>query len=941
MKVLPPFGQGKSFQIDKMEHDIVVHEHELDSNDESGGRQNPNTRRRVDRAEEQRQQSGKVMKRISLEDLFKARETPTGPLTISRVLLYGDPGTGKTCIAKSMAHKWAVGKLDHPFEMVYMLPVRKLNDLSQESQLDAIPSVIVNTWYSDRYDSTASKLLTQVNDDLNRKETLLILCGLDEGNKETKEIISDIKRRECSILITSRPHNLVDERRHADREVECLGFDAKQRENYVMELLDKTEGEKLMKSTGDCPMIAEIMRIPMMAYIVCTLWKEGESAIDDQNRRLWTYSLFTKMVNYVWARFSTKPDMEKVDRGEAFAWLEKISFEALRNDQYSISQLLVTRQTTDSDVWEILKRNGLLLFSIEDTRYRFPHNAFHEYFVGRYFAHSLQNLQGKTGHAVLTILEAGRYIGKYRMPISFMMQALAEHNDAKTFLEVISLVSKDDPEIIGVQHFLLKLRIFDAWLAGLMDSETNELLKNELIRRLIDTVKLILGEVNSDSALWSVATRSFLEFPNFFHTFSEVLDSATETSRLNELVDPHRFGHVMRLLKYSPRHMTDFKERLVEKLSQRSGKEIVRGSKMAKCLIRNFPDDHSTELIQQLGDKYNDADRCLRLVVVKTLIWSAWSVYDCAVKDVRPRFAKFTEEVKAKLKELFREDQRDGGLIMPTALLLFWNCCPSLAKKAVKWLKNWCENTDEDDVRLMVTNALLDCASPRSNVVKERIGKAFRRWCTSEDNEDQRTIAMHTLFARTKEELADADDILSKLELESTLVSAEGDVQEMATKALEQFAKGKPHVVGALRELLNKRAEQNAEVGQGSTAETPENETNDDPVESCCGMGREKFEVGEEDESQEHNVDNLRHLFQHAIDNPNDKDAVQNLLNRLIEVPVTIGQETRDGTTLRAHFMKYESVGIYPQNDFKRLMSIIRNLFAEEYPKLPDSFRPL
>ena len=76
----------------------------------------------------------RVKKPIALEDLFKRRSTkPDEPArAIQRVLLVGEPGTGKTTLSRKLAYRWAQGAWDQTFKAVYVLPVRAL----QQSQYD-------------------------------------------------------------------------------------------------------------------------------------------------------------------------------------------------------------------------------------------------------------------------------------------------------------------------------------------------------------------------------------------------------------------------------------------------------------------------------------------------------------------------------------------------------------------------------------------------------------------------------------------------------------------------------------------------------------------------------------------------------------------------------------------------------------------------------------
>ena len=181
---------------------------------------------RSDQAKKCYNEKTRVTKPIVLDDLFKRRCLKHGDpeSEVRRVLLYGNPGYGKTCITKVVAHKWALGQMAQHFNAIYVVPVGILNRAKLKGrELTRLEEPISQICFSRRnHPFYLENVITQIEDDLDDPSTLLMIDGLDKANDHAMELLSTVWERSCKVLLLSLVRTTRETWKHASTFEWCV-----------------------------------------------------------------------------------------------------------------------------------------------------------------------------------------------------------------------------------------------------------------------------------------------------------------------------------------------------------------------------------------------------------------------------------------------------------------------------------------------------------------------------------------------------------------------------------------------------------------------------------------------------------------------------------------------------------------------------------------------
>ena len=439
-----------------------------------------------------------VKTRIGSEDLFKKRSIRPGDpeQEISRILLTGDPGTGKTTLSKQLAYQWSQGQWGQEFHTLYLLPVRSL----QQSEYDGtrynrertLGTAIVNNCFVHELPATEdeyNRLRDHIEEELEKPTTLLILDGLDERAGSSEQILTQAQAGTHKLLMLSRPYGIETERQRVDIEIEHVGFNRGQLERYVQkELRAHTDLAKgLLDYIGKHANIREIAHVPVNLQILCALWQDEDYGVDreelEQGSLPGLYRLFTE---FTWKRYKerAKEDVSPQAREDLFDKLGQIALGALEDGEVlirpgRINKTLSNSATDADEIKQKCQDTGFLLLQYvggdigrKSGFYEFPHLTFQEYFAGCTLARKFLSEDEEEREEASDFLSDHQYESQYGRTLSFLAGEVSRKpKGVKRIKELLNLLGKSDQELLGLQHLCLQLRVIHEWLCIASDQE--------------------------------------------------------------------------------------------------------------------------------------------------------------------------------------------------------------------------------------------------------------------------------------------------------------------------------------------------------------------------------------------------------------------------------------------------------------------------------------
>ena len=317
----------------------------------------------------------------------------------NKILAKGDPGIGKTTLAKKIAWDWAKRHFSK-VSIVLLVFLKSVhpNDSLEKVLLQQIPELAGLGITQDKIESVLEQF---------GRRCLLIFDGLDEhalgSNEDVLKVIKHEKYLNSNILVTSRPHSIAKIQSHCDTVVSVEGFTRSEATKFASHIVldEKLVGQILDFNPAGSKQKVALHKCPILLSFMCILVRE--KAVDLTNKTMPTGEIYTRMIQCLYKKFTIrrKIQYDGVEFTKVVGLVGKLAWETLLSGD-SLFQRSKVEKEVGKDVFDygfLIGHQDMIGDLKADIFITFAHRSIQEFFGAFFFV--LQLIEGNEINTLL------------------------------------------------------------------------------------------------------------------------------------------------------------------------------------------------------------------------------------------------------------------------------------------------------------------------------------------------------------------------------------------------------------------------------------------------------------------------------------------------------------------------------------------------------------
>ena len=315
----------------------------------------------------------------------------------NKILVKGDPGIGKTTLAKKIALDWANEKFSKVSIVLFVyLELVQPHDSLENAMIEQIPEL-------EGLHVSPSKLESFIEHFGER--CLLILDGLDGhaigSNTDVLKVLQRRKYLSCNIILTSRPHSTRPQSTRQTQQIfdtiiSVEGFTDEEARTFASHIVQNEEEVDLILDYNLD--YKELYKCPLFLLLICILVRDKE--VDLTNKTMPTGEIYTLMVQRLYKKFTIRKRI-KYDNGEltnAVGLVGKLAWEILLLKKCSLERSRVEREVGKYafDYGFLVGHEDMIDDVKADIRITFPHISIQKFFGAFGFICWLNNKENRS-----------------------------------------------------------------------------------------------------------------------------------------------------------------------------------------------------------------------------------------------------------------------------------------------------------------------------------------------------------------------------------------------------------------------------------------------------------------------------------------------------------------------------------------------------------------